>query len=81
MVLYETDRAIDLAFESFEEHTLNPVMLWLDMPGEKEFRSHPRFIELIEHIGLASYWDAVGWPPFCERRGDTYFCGLDFAVE
>lgn len=81
MVLHETDRAIDLAFESLEEGTLNPAMFWLDMPGEKEFRSHPRFLELVEQIGLASYWDNVGWPDFCESRGDARFCGLDFAVE
>jgi hypothetical protein len=56
-------------------------MFWLDMPGEKEFRSHPRFTELVERVGLASYWDDAGWPPFCEPRGDTHFCGLDFAVE
>lgn len=81
MVLHETDRAIDLAFESFEEGTLNPAFFWLDFPGEKKFRSHPRFLELVEHIGLASYWDDVGWPDFCERRADTHYCGLDFAVK
>ena len=81
MVLHETDRAIDLAFDSFDEGSLNPAMFWLDMPGEREFRSHPRFIELVDHVGLAAYWDSVGWPPFCEDRGGAYFCGLDFAVQ
>ena len=80
MVLHETDRAIDLAFKSFDEGTLNPAMFWLDMPGEKAFRGHPRFIELVEYAGLASYWDSAGWPPFCEDRGGVYFCGLDFVV-
>ncbi len=80
-VLHETERAIDLAFEAFDEGYINLVMFWLDMPGEKEFRNHPRFMELVEHVGLASYWDNVGWPTFCQRRGDTYDCGLDYAVK
>lgn len=81
MVLHETDRAMDLAFEAFDQGILNPVIFWLDMPGEREFRSHPRFLELVEHVGLGSYWDDVGWPPFCEQRGEARFCGLEFAVE
>jgi TolB-like protein len=81
MVLHETDRAMELAFETFDRGELNPAFFWLDFPGEKAFRNHPRFMELVERIGLASYWDDVGWPPFCERRGDAQFCGLDFAVK
>lgn len=81
MMLHETDRAIDLAFRAFDEGVLNPAMFWLDFPGEKEIRNHARFIELIEYIGLDTYWDEVGWPPFCERRGEKQFCGLDFSVQ
>lgn len=81
MVLHETDRAIDGAFEAFDQGILNPPTFWLDFPGGREIRSHPRFIELIEYMGLDSYWDRVGWPPFCEPRGNTHFCGLDFAVQ
>ena len=79
--LYQTDEAVNMAFELFDQRRLNPVMFWLDEPGRNEFRSHPRFIELVEHIGLASYWDEVGWPLFCELRGNEHFCGLEFAVE
>ena len=81
ITLHETDRAVNMAFEQFDQGVLNPVMFWLRGPGRKEFRSHPRFIELVEYVGLASYWDEVGWPPFCELRGKQYFCGLDFAVK
>jgi hypothetical protein len=81
ILLHQTDRAINMAFDSFDQGTLNPVTFWLNLPGGKAFRSHPRFIELIEHMGLASFWDEVGWPPFCEPRGNGRFCGLDFAVE
>jgi TolB-like protein len=79
--LYQTDEAIDMAFDLFDQGVLNPGMFWFDEPGGREFRSHPRFIKLVEHIGLASYWDEVGWPLFCERRGNEHFCGLDWAVE
>jgi TolB-like protein len=81
MFLYQTDEAMNVAFDLFDQGVFNPAMTWFDFPGEKEFRNHPRFMELMEHIGLASYWDEVGWPLFCERRGNEHFCGLDWAVE
>lgn len=81
LLLHQTDQAIDMAFDLFDQGVLNPAMSWFDFPGGKELRSHPRFIELVEYIGLASYWDDVGWPLFCEPRGATHFCGLDWAVE
>lgn len=81
LFLYQTDEAISMAFDLYDRGVLNPGWFWFDEPGEKEFRSHPRFIELVEYIGLASFWDEVGWPLFCELRDDTHFCGLDFAVE
>jgi len=79
--LYQTDEAIDMAFDLFDRGVLNPSWFWFNDPGEKEFRSHPRFLELVDHIGLASYWDDVGWPLFCEIRGNERFCGLDYAVK
>ena len=79
--LYETDRAVNMAFGVFDQGVLNPVMFWSPEAGRLEFRSHPRFIELVEYIGLASYWDEVGWPMFCEPRGDSHFCGLEYRVE
>jgi len=81
LILNQTNQAIDMAFDLFDQGVLNPAMTWFDFPGGKAFRSHPRFIELLEYIGLASYWDDVGWPIFCEPRGSTHFCGLDWAVE
>ena len=81
MMLEETGRALELAFESFDEGSLNLPMFWLDFPGEKAIRSHSRFMELVRYVGLASYWDSAGWPPFCEPRDDAHFCGLDFAVK
>lgn len=79
--LFETDRAVDMAFELYDQGVLNPVMFWTTSGGRREFRSHPRFVDLVEYIGLASYWDEVGWPVFCEARGESQFCGLDIVVQ
>lgn len=81
MFLYQTDEAISMAFDLFDQGLLVPGMTWFNFPGGGEFRSHPGYIELVEYTGLASYWDEVGWPLFCELRGNEYFCGLDYKVE
>lgn len=81
IALHQTDEAMNMAFDLFDQGALEPVQFWLDGPGAYEFRNHPRFMELVEHIGLAAYWDDVGWPPFCELRGNEHFCGLAFKVE
>jgi TolB-like protein/Tfp pilus assembly protein PilF len=31
------------------------------------FRQQPRFIEMLNLIGLPDYWDETGWPEFCAR--------------
>jgi TolB-like protein len=31
------------------------------------FRQQPRFIEMLDLIGLPDYWDETGWPEFCTR--------------
>jgi TolB-like protein len=79
--LGQIDRAVNMAFDLHDQAVLNPVMLWLGQMGRKEARNHPRFMELMEYIGLTSYWDESGWPLFCELRESEYFCGLDFQVE
>ena len=79
--LNRTDQVIHMSFELFDQGVLNPVMFWTRQKGRMEFRNHPRFMELVEYVGLASYWDEVGWPGFCENRGNGYFCGLDWMVE
>ncbi len=33
-------------------------------------RPHPRFAEYLELLNLPGYWDQVGWPNFCQRKGD-----------
>jgi len=81
LFFYQTDEAMDLAFELYDQRKLNHVTAWLRSPGAKEFRSHPRFIELMKTIGIASYWDSVGWPHFCEEREEAYFCGLEIQVQ
>ena len=80
--LHQTELAVNMAFEQFDQKVLNPVMIWVRDAdqGRQKFRSHPRFIELVEYVGLADYWDDVGWPISCEQRGDSHFCGNSFAV-
>ena len=78
--LRQTDEAVDMAFEQFDQDVLNPVMFWLRDHGRQEFQSHPRFIELVEYVGLAEYWDQEGWPIFCEPRGGSHICGVDYEV-
>lgn len=78
---HETDEAIDMAFQLYDEDLLNQVQLWIQRPGQKEIRSHPRFIELMEYVGLADYWDEHGWPDFCDTKADDRHCGLDIRIQ
>jgi len=69
------DDFMDLAFELYEDRTLNAVWFLLGVINHEAIRTHPRFLELVEHIGYADYWDRVGWPRYCtlvegERRCD-----------
>jgi hypothetical protein len=79
--LNRTDQVVNMSFDLFDQGVLNPVMFWSRQTGRMEFRNHPRFMELVEYIGLASYWDEVGWPGFCEKRDIGYFCGLEYHVD
>jgi len=81
ITMMQTDEAIEMAFELYDLKMLNPVNFFIGEPGRRELRNHPRFIELVEYIGLAEYWDEVGWPLPCELRGGAYFCGLDWKVD
>ena len=41
------------------------LMIWSAV--DKPFREHPRFLELAEARGLLAFWEAAGWPDYCER--------------
>jgi len=40
-------------------------MIW--SPADKSFREQPRFLELAERRGLLAFWEAAGWPDYCQR--------------
>jgi len=41
------------------------LMIW--SPADKSFREQPRFLELAERRGLLAFWEAAGWPDYCQR--------------
>jgi Tfp pilus assembly protein PilF len=47
---------------------------WLAVRGG-EVRSDPRFIELMEDIGLVDFWRHNGWPDHCRPEGERVACG------
>ena len=75
-LLGNIDGYINSAFDLFDENTFNPVYLWLHTPMFDAVRTHPRYMELLEYIGIAAYWDKVGWPPFCEMREEERHCDV-----
>ena len=79
--LGRVDEFIDKSFEMYDDNVLNPVFFWLHSPGSLEIRSHPRFVELMEYIGIADYWDDQGWPHFCVQRNEERFCDLEFQMD
>jgi len=70
-----TDDFIELSFELFDDRTLNPAWMLMSMPIDEAVRTHPRFLELVEYIGYADYWDDVGWPQFCPLVNGERECG------
>jgi TolB-like protein len=69
------DQFVEMAFGLYDQKLLNPVMLWIEFPGVGKIRSHPRYIELLEYIGIAEYWDKYGWPAFCSLDQGERTCG------
>jgi TolB-like protein len=39
-------------------------------PFYSGLRQHPRFAEYLDAVGIIAYWDARGWPDWCERGAD-----------
>ncbi len=69
------DQFVEMAFELYDQKLLNPVFLWVEVQGVEKVRSHPRYIELLEYIGIADYWDRYGWPTFCQLDQGVRSCG------
>jgi DNA-binding winged helix-turn-helix (wHTH) protein/tetratricopeptide (TPR) repeat protein len=49
-------------------------------PTLRNFRSHPRFMKVADHLGLLSYWQKSGkWPDFCFAPDLPYNCQAEAA--
>jgi TolB-like protein len=45
---------------------------WFPMHGE--VRSHPRFAQLVQSMGLVDFWREAGWPDHCRPAGEGLEC-------
>lgn len=73
MMLGEDERALETGLELVRD----PPEFEVEFVFSREargLRRHPRFGELVRALGLDSYWDAVGWPPGCQRDGQAITC-------
>jgi TolB-like protein len=43
---------------------------WTWTPLFRPLRQHPRFGEYLKAAGLVDYWDATGWPEWCQRNDE-----------
>jgi len=48
------------------------MFIWL--PDAAALRQHARFGEVLELAGLVDFWDEIGWPAQCSRKGETITC-------
>lgn len=76
MLLYANriDEYIELAFQLFEDQTLNPGWMLMSWQNSDALRTHPRFLELLKFVGYSDYWDKAGWPRFCPLVGGERRC-------
>ena len=70
--LQATDEVFETAQNLWEKRMLHVSYLWLLRGGP--IRKDPRFLELMETIGLVEFWKAHGPPDFCEPDGDSFVC-------
>ena len=48
--------------------------IFANKTGASGFRSHPRFVEVLNKTGLPAYWRKYGWPNGCEADGESFRC-------
>ena len=73
LILDETDRAMDLAFQLIREPA-NFDLEFLFSREAADVRAHPGFGELVRTIGIDRHWEAFGWPESCRESGDDIVC-------
>lgn len=73
ITLGQMDRAYQISEQLIEEQAETwSVYLW--QPDFAAFRADPRFIGLVEKLGLPGIWRSLGPPDICERRPAESFC-------
>jgi len=79
LMLGELDRYFDQWQADIEQ---GGTQLWITrsiyIPGGKPVVEHPRFLDIVEKLGLIPVWEELGYPMGCERvqddRGDHLAC-------
>lgn len=70
ILLRQNDKTFELADVQLEGHKL--THLWLFLPEAEPLRQDPRFLQLMERMGVVEYWRSNGQPPvITERRGNN----------
>jgi TolB-like protein len=70
--LQVNDRVFETAQRLWEKRKLDVTAFWQFRGGP--IRKDPRFLELMQTIGLLDFWKAHGPPDFCEADGDALVC-------
>ena len=67
---------IDESFERIGDARAYSMNGWFDLwrSDVSALRSDPRFLSVVENANWVEYWDAYGWPPFCERVDGEIRC-------
>jgi len=67
------DTMFDVMETAWRRGNYGPLRTLWDIEA-RELRSHPRFRQLVEEIGLVEFWRKSGWPEVCRPVGDSFAC-------
>lgn len=67
------DTMFDVMETAWRRGNYGPLRTLWDIEA-RELRSHPRFRQLVEEIGLVEFWRKSGWPEVCRPDGDSFAC-------
>ena len=66
------DEVFELANRLLDKQRLNIIAFY--EPYAAIYREDPRFVDLIERIGLGDHWRKYGGPDFCATQAIEQFC-------
>jgi TolB-like protein len=71
----EADLAYEGLFRNIENNAFNIHDFMQYGPGPRKVRDDPRYMEVLQRIGLVDYWREYGLPPICEEQpGGEILC-------